>query len=113
MTEHDKNIIRAFLKNLVEEIESRALNARLEACPDEADFAAQLVRHHLDVALGERGLAQKRAAEAALARLDSHDFGICLHCGDDIPAERIKAQPTTVLCVACQEEREKELGACA
>ncbi len=113
MTEHDKNIVRGYLKGLLEEMEARALNARLEACPDEGDYAAQLVRHNLDVALGERRLAQKREAETALARLDSSDFGICHNCGDHIPAERIKARPTTVLCVACQEELEKELGACA
>ena len=113
MTDKDKNIIRGFLKGLVEEIETQAMNTRLEACPDEGDYAAQLVRHHLDVALGERRLTQKREAEAALARLDSYDFGICEHCGDDIPAARIKARPTTTLCVACQEELEKELGACA
>ena len=46
---------------------------------------------------------QLRMIEAALDRLNSGDFGICLACEEPIPAKRLKALPWARYCVACQE----------
>ncbi|MFW5836456.1 MAG: TraR/DksA family transcriptional regulator [Desulfovibrionaceae bacterium] len=58
-------------------------------------------------AISSRGLAEARTRlhrlEAALARLDSEDFGVCAECGEDIPFARLKAMPEAVLCVECAE----------
>lgn len=39
--------------------------------------------------------------EAALARIDSGDFGYCVKCGEEIPEARLNADPTSPCCVAC------------
>lgn len=39
--------------------------------------------------------------EAALGRLDEDDFGYCLGCGDDIPAQRLKVDLTVTRCISC------------
>ena len=113
MTDKDRKELRQYLLNLVSELEAQAMDGRLENCADVGDYAAQLVRHNLDVAVGERRLAMRREALAALSRLDSPDFGFCMECGEGIPAKRLKAQPTARYCVACQEEHDRRLGNCA
>ena len=46
---------------------------------------------------------QLRMIEAALDRLKSGDYGICLACEEPIPAKRLKALPWARYCVDCQE----------
>lgn len=63
-----------------------------------ADIAA--ARVNLD-------MRQWRELEAAVARIDSPDFGICPDCGTAIPIERLIANPAAIRCVACQEVHDK------
>lgn len=49
---------------------------------------------------GRRDL-QRKALVAALARLDSGDFGYCEDCGECIPAKRLELDPTARRCVDC------------
>lgn len=46
--------------------------------------------------------------EAALARIDSGEYGICEECGAAIPEKRLQVMPQARLCVPCQERREGE-----
>jgi DnaK suppressor protein len=56
-------------------------------------------------------VAQSRAArmaltideiDAALHRIADGTYGVCVHCGIDIPAERLEFRPFAAGCVACQ-----------
>lgn len=57
-----------------------------------ADHEANLL-HEIDVAIG---------------KLEAGGAGICESCGRDIPEARLLATPTVRLCIACQEQREKD-----
>jgi DnaK suppressor protein len=35
--------------------------------------------------------------------LASEEFGVCLECGEPIPAKRLMALPWAALCLQCQE----------
>lgn len=39
--------------------------------------------------------------DAALARLDAGTYGVCARCGRPVPVERLRARPSTALCVRC------------
>lgn len=39
--------------------------------------------------------------DAALARLDAGDYGVCADCGRPIPAERLEVRPFATHCVSC------------
>lgn len=54
----------------------------------------------------ERDMAAAREAEAALARQRGAVAMDCACCGEEIPAERLAAVPTTVYCVGCAEQQE-------
>lgn len=47
-----------------------------------------------------------RLVEDALARFDNGTYGLCIDCGEEIDAARLKAIPYTPLCLKCQQKRE-------
>jgi DnaK suppressor protein len=40
--------------------------------------------------------------DAALHRIADGTYGVCVHCGVDIPVERLEFRPFAAGCVACQ-----------
>ena len=40
--------------------------------------------------------------DAALDRIADGTYGVCVHCGVGIPAERLEFRPSTAGCVTCQ-----------
>ena len=60
---------------------------------------------HREVAekLGSVGLRELRAIDAALARIEAGDYGICRICGGDISEARLTAVPTTTECKDCAQ----------
>lgn len=49
------------------------------------------------------GFQQLKLVDAALERIDSHEYGICLSCGEPISSKRLEAIPWAICCVDCQE----------
>lgn len=43
----------------------------------------------------------KTRIQAALKRMDEGEFGYCIDCGEDIPANRLELDPTVPLCISC------------
>jgi len=78
---------------------------------DEADSAQR--QRDLEMFATMINFAEVRLAtvEAALERLVEGRYGICEDCEDQIPSERLRAVPTTVYCVDCQNRREKASSA--
>lgn len=54
-----------------------------------------------------RDMQEFNEVEAALARLDGGDYGLCEDCGVEIAAARLQVQPTAWRCVRCQQRHEK------
>lgn len=72
--------------------------------PLDADFSEQAVDLADDEAL--EGIDNVLRAEAgqirvALARIEAGTYGSCANCGEDIPPERLAAQPVATRCVKC------------
>jgi DnaK suppressor protein len=65
--------------------------SRIDAMQQQAMAAAQEARRH----------GRARALEAAIARVDSGDFGWCADCGDFIGAQRLDLDPTIMKCRDC------------
>ncbi|MFT5182436.1 MAG: DnaK suppressor protein [Alphaproteobacteria bacterium] len=41
--------------------------------------------------------------QAALARLDSGEYGWCAKCGEEIVAERLRLDPAIPICIVCAQ----------
>lgn len=106
------SLLRPLLDQRVRELErdilrkqgvATAAGAEVRDRKDEASLGSAA---EVDEAEVERDLAELRDATAALARMDAGLYGECVACGQAIPMERLKAQPTALRCLACQQERE-------
>jgi DnaK suppressor protein len=49
-----------------------------------------------------------RNVRAALQRIEHDQFGICMHCEEDISVKRLNAVPWTPYCIECQEQYDRK-----
>lgn len=61
----------------------------------------------MNKATAARAELELRQIDAALQRIDSGDYGLCVACDEEIAAGRLDANPTVTLCVSCASAREK------
>ena len=64
----------------------------------------------LEFAISEHETAELAELEAALERLDTGTYGVCIDCGVAIPEARLRAKPEVRRCLACQEAVEHAPG---
>lgn len=74
--------------------------------PDPADQAAVDQENALEWHTRDRDCKLLKKIEAALARIDSGDYGWCEETGDPIGVARLLARPTATLTVEAQTRRE-------
>jgi DnaK suppressor protein len=74
---------------------------------DLGDEALADLLSDLDNAEVARDMREIRALDAALARVADGSYGECADCGGEIGLERLRAYPTALRCIKCQEVYEK------
>lgn len=80
----------------------------LAAFPDVSDQASAEVDQNFSMRLRDRERKLLKKIDEALERMNTETYGICEHCGGDIPYKRLKARPVTTLCVECKTLQEQE-----
>ena len=95
------------LQQLDEEIREGKEN-ELDEGMDTYDLASEERDREINLILGDRDRDKLQAIEGALDRIEEGEYGLCEQCEEEIAQARIEALPFTRLCVACQEELEKE-----
>lgn len=73
-----------------------------------ADIATEVYERSRDVAQHDRLIHRVEAIDVALARYDEGKYGICEHCGHEIPVERLDVLPYTTVCTDCSRGEEME-----
>ena len=73
-----------------------------------ADIATEVYERSRDVAQHDRLIHRVEAIDVALTRFEQGEYGVCEHCGHEIPFERLEALPYTTVCTECSREEEKE-----
>jgi RNA polymerase-binding transcription factor DksA len=103
--------LRAVL--VAERSEQAALVAAQEETVDELTGQGD-VDSILERELAGSSAARAREAvddvDAALARMDAGNYGLCESCGAPLPYERLEAIPHARVCVACPGQRRDALG---
>lgn len=61
-----------------------------------------LQQQSMDKAREERRTSRRNLIAAALARMDSDEYGYCLQCGDEIPYKRLQIDAAVRRCIACE-----------
>jgi DnaK suppressor protein len=72
---------------------------------DFVDQASDDNEVHVNIRLLQTDAKLLRAIEAALARIDDGNYGVCTMCGAEISVVRLKAVPWTSVCISCKEKK--------
>lgn len=68
---------------------------------DWEDLAAEREEDEMLEGMGNAGALEVRRIDAALARMDSGEYGVCVRCGAEIAPARLDLLPDTPFCAAC------------
>jgi DnaK suppressor protein len=121
LTEFDKQQVETRLRERAEEIAAR--RAQLKPSPAEldpeladydqhpADEGTEMHEQELDETTDMLLADEADRVELALQRLAEGNYGVCIDCGKDIPAERLEAIPESVRCIEDQARWEATLRA--
>jgi DnaK suppressor protein len=115
MTKTELNKYREILETKQAEL-AQVLRNRdgitIEKSPDALDEVQNAAERELAIRNLDRESNLLRNVRAALHRIDEGNFGICLHCEEDISPKRLNAVPWAPYCIACQEiaDRNQEEG---
>lgn len=75
--------------------------------PDLADVSSNAYNREMLLNLSEAHHRQMQDIDAALARFDSGEYGICASCGEDISPRRMEVRPFSRYCIECKTDIEK------
>ncbi len=106
MTKTELNKYKRILEEKFEEL-SRAVRDRegiaIEKSPDALDEVQHAAERELAIRNLDRESQLLRNVRAALRRLNEGNYGVCLHCEEDINPKRLNAVPWAPFCIHCQE----------
>lgn len=71
-----------------------------------ADQGTATFGKELDMTLEGNARELYARVVAAIERMDAGTYGVCVRCGGEIGAERLRAMPAASLCIACKEWEE-------
>ena len=100
---------RESLVRQVHEAEMRNRDRDQEATQDPADVAANAYAKELSISMSEGDRRLLTLIDEALKRIESGDFGECVHCGEPVQDKRLEAIPWARHCLRCQDLQERGL----
>jgi len=75
--------------------------------PDLADASSNAYHRELLLNISEAQHGKIRDIDAALARFEQGEYGICAKCGDEISPRRMEVRPFSRYCIDCKTDIEK------
>jgi DnaK suppressor protein len=74
---------------------------------DTDDDAAASTMREADLSGLERAARELALVDAAIERMSEGHYGVCVECGEAIPAQRLAAYPEAARCAECQGAHER------
>jgi DnaK suppressor protein len=106
MTKNELNKYRTVLEARHAEIMQLMRNRdgiAIERSSDALDEVQQATERELAIRNLDRDSTVLRKVRSALRRIAESDFGVCLHCEENISPKRLAAVPWAAFCIRCQE----------
>jgi len=106
--EHFRNILQAWKRELMQEVDRTVHHMQDEASnfPDPNDRATQESEFGLELRTRDRERKLLKKISSAIARVDDASYGYCEETGEEIGLQRLEARPVATLSVEAQERRE-------
>jgi DnaK suppressor protein len=74
---------------------------------DEVDSANDNILVSTDLRFSNREMLYLKKIQKSLNFIENEEFGMCQECGAEISMQRLKARPTSDMCINCKEESER------
>lgn len=75
---------------------------------DEVDSANDDIMRHTELRFATRESLYLKKLMKTLDHIETDEYGMCDECGAEISFSRLKARPTSTMCITCKEESERE-----
>ena len=75
---------------------------------DEVDSANDDILKRTELRFTTRETPYLKKIKKTLGMVDTDEYGICEECGAQITFQRLRARPTSTMCITCKEESERE-----
>lgn len=110
MTKSEINKFREILEAKEAELSQYVRNREgiaIEKTPDALDEVQHAAERELAIRNLDRESRLLSQVRSALRRMDDDNYGVCLHCEEDISIKRLNAVPWTAYCISCQEKADR------
>jgi DnaK suppressor protein len=111
MTKTELSAFRKVLENRQTELGHGSGNREalaIDTSPDDLDRIQHASERDLAVRILEGNSSRLREVQAALRRMDTGTFGVCIDCEENINVKRLAAIPWAGYCIVCQEAADRE-----
>ena len=114
-----KKVFKPIILKEIEKIEKEVKMLSGESAGEEmtsvysvhmADVSGEIYEKEFSAGILSKEYEALSALRYALDKIERGVYGICEGCGEPIPKGRLKIMPSAILCVKCEEERQKELN---
>jgi RNA polymerase-binding protein DksA len=95
--------LKAEYEQRVENTEKHLLHREEPVSQDFAEQAVELENEEVVERLDEEAKHELALVNAALARIESGDYGVCVVCGCEINEARLAALPHAAKCIDCAD----------
>ena len=96
----------------VERIENKLLSEQVlvvnQNSGDEVDSANDEIIQHAELRFATRETLYLKKLRKTQKQMDSDEYGLCEDCASQITFQRLKARPTSNMCITCKEEAERD-----
>lgn len=75
---------------------------------DEVDSANDDILRRTELRFATRESLYLKKINKTISLMDADNYGTCEECGNGIGFVRLKARPTSTMCIACKEESERD-----
>jgi DnaK suppressor protein len=104
--EHDLKVTMSRLRQVASPDELEQLPASIGSIFDDADSIQVEQAREMGLITKARLIHRANQIAAALRRLETGEYGVCVECSEAIKPARLLAMPEVQTCVPCQEELE-------
>ena len=97
----------------VERIENKLISERLMSVNqssgrDEVDSANDEIIQREELRFATRETLYLKKLRKTMKHMECDEYGLCDDCGASISFQRLKARPTSTMCITCKEESERD-----
>lgn len=97
----------------VERIENKLITEKLmevgeSSGRDEVDSANDEIMQRTELRFATRETLYLKKLRKTMKLMETDEYGLCEDCGAEITFQRLKARPTSTMCITCKEESERD-----